>query len=90
MALDKQAGWLVQNPAAMIMISGYCDKRGTDAYNLALGERRANAVKHYLVSKGVDANRINVISYGKTKVLVEGNNEAAWSQNRVAITEIHQ
>ena len=66
----------------------YCDERGTREYNLALGERRANAVKQYLVSQGIAADRISVISYGKERPAVLGNNEAAWAQNRRAVTVV--
>ncbi|MDO5387268.1 MAG: OmpA family protein, partial [Pseudomonadota bacterium] len=66
----------------------YCDERGTREYNLALGERRANAVKQYLISQGISANRISTISYGKERPAVLGSNEAAWAQNRRAITVV--
>jgi peptidoglycan-associated lipoprotein len=84
--LDKQAVWLNKYPRVMITIEGHCDERGTREYNLALGERRANAVKNYLVAQGVAANRISVISYGKERPAVEGSTDAAWAQNRRAVT----
>ena len=87
--LDMQVTWMDQNPDKFILIEGHCDERGTREYNLALGERRASSVKNYLVSLGIDANRISVISYGKEKPSVSGHNDWAWSQNRTAITIIN-
>ena len=84
--LDAQAAWLVQYGQVKITIEGHCDERGTREYNLALGDRRANAAKNYLVSKGVDASRISTISYGKERPAVEGSSEDAWAQNRRAVT----
>ena len=84
--LKVQAEYLKANPEKQIVIEGHADDRGTREYNLALGERRAVAVKNYLISRGVDANRIRVISYGKERPAVVGANEAAWSQNRRAVT----
>ena len=86
--LDKQAAWLQKYPAVNILVAGHCDERGTREYNLALGERRANAAKDYLVSKGIAANRIKTISYGKERPAVLGSNEWAWAQNRRSVTEI--
>ena len=86
--LDKQASWLSRVPSATILIEGHCDERGTREYNLALGERRATAVKDYLISKGVAASRIKTISYGKERPAVLGSNEWAWSQNRRGVTTI--
>jgi peptidoglycan-associated lipoprotein len=86
--LDKQAAWLSRVPSATILIEGHCDERGTREYNLALGERRATAVKDYLISKGVAASRIKTISYGKERPAVLGSNEWAWSQNRRGVTTI--
>ena len=71
-----------------VIVQGYCDERGTREYNLALGERRANAVKQYLISQGIAADRISTISYGKERPAVLGNNEAAWAQNRRAVTVV--
>jgi peptidoglycan-associated lipoprotein len=86
--LNKQAAWLSRQSGATILIEGHCDERGTREYNLALGERRAAAVKDYLVSKGVAASRVKTISYGKERPAVLGSNEWAWSQNRRAVTTI--
>ena len=86
--LDTQVKWLKKHENVNVVVQGYCDERGTREYNLALGERRANAVKQYLISKGVAANRISVISYGKERPAVLGNNEAAWAQNRRAVTVV--
>jgi len=69
-----------------VVIEGHCDERGTREYNLALGERRANAVKKYMESHGVDRNRLSIVSYGKERPQVDGHNEDAWAKNRVAIT----
>ncbi|MGD8810095.1 MAG: peptidoglycan-associated lipoprotein Pal [Gammaproteobacteria bacterium] len=86
--LNKQAAWLSRVPTATVLIEGHCDERGTREYNLALGERRATAVKDYLISKGVSASRIKTISYGKERPAVLGSNEWAWSQNRRGVTTI--
>ena len=86
--LKKQAAWLKTYGAATVTIQGHCDERGTREYNLALGERRANAVKDYLVALGVSPGRINVISYGKERPVALGSNEAAWAQNRRGVTKI--
>lgn len=88
--LDTQVKWLNarRHQKVNVIVQGYCDDRGTREYNLALGERRANAVKQYLVSQGVAADRISVISYGKERPAVLGNNEAAWAQNRRAVTVV--
>lgn len=86
--LDKQAAWLKRVPTATILVEGHCDERGTREYNLALGDRRATAVKDYLVSKGIAASRIKTISYGKERPAVLGSNEWAWSQNRRAVSTI--
>lgn len=80
--LEKQAAWLKQFPGVTVVIEGHCDERGTREYNLALGERRANSHKDYLISLGVDPNRIETISYGKERPAVLGSNDAAWAQNR--------
>jgi peptidoglycan-associated lipoprotein len=84
--LQKQAAWLQQYANYRIMIEGHCDERGTREYNLALGERRANAVKNYLVALGLDANRVQTISYGKEKPDATGHDETAWAQNRRGVT----
>ena len=88
MVLHKQAEWLAQYPSTMIVVEGHCDERGTRDYNLALGERRANAVKTHLISLGVNANRVETISYGKERPFVVGSNEESWAQNRVGRTAI--
>ncbi|MBE6444746.1 MAG: peptidoglycan-associated lipoprotein Pal [Alphaproteobacteria bacterium] len=86
--LNTQVKWLKKHHNVNVVVQGYCDERGTREYNLALGERRANAVKQFLVSHGVAADRISTISYGKERPAVLGNNEAAWAQNRRAVTVI--
>ena len=87
-ALAKQADWLKSRPNLKITIEGHCDERGTREYNLALGERRANAAKAYLVSLGVPADRMTTISYGKERPAVDGHDEQAWAQNRRAVTVV--
>lgn len=86
--LDSQAQYLAQYPNVRVTIEGHCDERGTREYNLALGERRANSAKNYLVSRGVDASRISTISYGKERPEALGSDEAAWAQNRRAVTVV--
>jgi peptidoglycan-associated lipoprotein len=81
-ALEKQAAWLKKYGAVRVTLEGHCDERGTREYNLALGERRANAVKDYLVALGINPSRINTISYGKERPAAIGHNEVAWAQNR--------
>lgn len=88
--LDRQAAWLKQYASTKVVIEGHCDERGTREYNLALGERRATAAKNYLVSKGIDAKRLQTISYGKERPAVLGANEASWSQNRRAVTVVQE
>jgi peptidoglycan-associated lipoprotein len=83
--LDSWASWLNKYPQVTAVIEGHCDERGTREYNLALGERRANAAKSYLVAKGIDPKRLQTISYGKERPAVVGSNEAAWAQNRRAV-----
>lgn len=87
--LDKQAAWLAQNGGRRIVIEGYADERGTREYNLALGERRAESVKTYLASKGIGADRVRVLSYGKERPVVVGHDEQSWSQNRRAVTVLN-
>jgi peptidoglycan-associated lipoprotein len=84
--LEKQAAWLQQNPRITVQIAGDADERGTAEYNLALGQRRAGAARDYLVSRGVQSSRITTISYGKDRPVALGSGEAAWAQNRNAIT----
>lgn len=86
--LQTQVKWLKKHEKVNVIIQGYCDDRGTREYNLALGERRANAAKQYLISQGIAADRISTISYGKERPAVLGNNEAAWAQNRRAVTVV--
>lgn len=87
-SLKGQAEWLKKNENVDVVIQGHADERGTREYNLALGERRANAVKQYLVSRGINADRVSTISYGKEKPEVLGSNEAAWAQNRRGVTVV--
>ena len=82
--LDTNIGWLKSNPTALILIEGHCDERGTNAYNLALGERRARAAQEYLVEHGVAAARITIISYGEERPACNARTEACWAQNRRA------
>ncbi|HSI16535.1 MAG TPA: peptidoglycan-associated lipoprotein Pal [Sphingomonas sp.] len=84
--LDSQVQWLRQWPNVPISLEGHCDERGTREYNLALGDRRANAAKNYLVARGVNPGRISTISYGKERPLALGSDEASWAQNRRAVT----
>ncbi len=82
--LDANATWLKANAENLVLIEGHCDERGTNEYNLALGERRAKAAMNYLVSQGVQANRITIISYGEERPLCNEKNESCWSKNRRA------
>ena len=82
--LKENAAFLKKNPKMKIQIEGHCDERGTAEYNLALGERRANHTKKYLVSLGITSDRISAISYGEERPLDPGNNEEAWAKNRRA------
>jgi peptidoglycan-associated lipoprotein len=86
--LDRQTAWLGKYPTVAVQIAGNCDDRGTEEYNLALGQRRANAARDYLVAKGVSSGRISTISYGKDRPTALGDNEDAWQQNRNAITSV--
>ena len=86
--LDSQATWLAKYPTARITIEGHADERGTREYNIALGERRADAVKTYLAGKGVSGERIQTISYGKERPEAEGSDEASYARNRRAVTDI--
>jgi peptidoglycan-associated lipoprotein len=81
-ALMRDADWLKANPAAAIKIEGHCDERGTSAYNLVLGEKRAKSVRNYLVELGVSANRLSVVSYGKERPFCEEHAETCYQQNR--------
>ncbi len=80
--LKKHAKWLKEHPTVKILIEGHCDERGTEQYNLALGDRRAHAVKNYLISLGISPDRMKTISFGEMFPKVKGHNEWAWSQNR--------
>ncbi len=88
--LDSQVAWLQRNPNVRVTIEGHADERGTREYNLALGDRRANAAKNYLASRGIDASRLAVISWGKERPVAEGSDESAWAQNRRAVTVLPQ
>jgi peptidoglycan-associated lipoprotein len=84
--LQSQAQWLARYPNVRVSVEGHCDERGTRDYNLALGERRANAAKNYLIGLGVNASRISTISYGKERPDALGSDEAAWARNRRAVS----
>ena len=84
--LRKQAAWLRKNKNINVTVEGHADERGTREYNLALGERRANAAKDYLMTYGISGNRISVISYGKERPVNSGSTPVAWSQNRRSVT----
>ena len=84
--LRKQAAWLRKNSNVTIVLEGHADERGTREYNLALGERRANAAKDYLMTYGISSDRISVLSYGKERPVDAGSNPLAWSKNRRSVT----
>jgi peptidoglycan-associated lipoprotein len=86
--LSKQAAWLARYPSVRLNIEGHCDERGTREYNLALGARRANAVKEYLVAQGVSAARLETVSYGKERPICTESNEDCWAQNRRGVSVI--
>jgi peptidoglycan-associated lipoprotein len=86
--LNRQAEWLKKYTNYPVTIEGHCDERGTREYNLALGERRANAARQYLIAQGIPASRIKTISYGKERPDPVGSDEAAWARNRRAVTEL--
>jgi peptidoglycan-associated lipoprotein len=86
--LQRQATWLQRYPQVRVTVEGHCDERGTREYNLALGARRANAVKEYLVSLGVSSARVDTISYGKERPICTESNEDCWAQNRRGVTTI--
>ena len=86
--LNLQTNWLKADASVNVVVEGHCDERGTREYNLALGERRANSVKNYLVKKGIAANRIKTVSYGKERPIFVGTGESVWSKNRVAVTVV--
>lgn len=87
--LNKQAEWLKKYEYIKVVIEGHCDERGTREYNLALGAKRAQVVKNYLVASGVSASRITTISYGKERPIAKGHDEEAWQENRRAATVIN-
>ena len=87
--LKRQAVWLKSNPSVTLSVEGHCDERGTREFNLALGERRANSVKDYLVTMGINPVRIKTISYGKERPVAMGSNNAAWAQNRRSVTRVN-
>ncbi len=88
--LTRQAAWLARYPNVSVTVEGHCDERGTREYNLALGDRRANSAKNFLVNAGVSASRISVISYGKERPVATGSDEDSWAQNRRAVTVVPQ
>jgi peptidoglycan-associated lipoprotein len=86
--LGKQATWLNKYPSVKLTVEGHCDERGTREYNLALGARRANAVKEYLVAQGVAAGRLETVSYGKERPVCTASDENCWAQNRRGVSVI--
>ena len=86
--LAAQAKWMMANPNVRASIEGHCDERGTREYNMALGERRANAAREFMISQGVPAERLLVTSWGKERPVAAGSDESAWAQNRRAVTVI--
>lgn len=86
--LDRQVKWLKQYAQTTVTIEGHADERGTREYNFALGERRANAVRNYLVASGINPARIKVVSYGKERPAVSGSTEEIWAQNRRGVTVV--
>ena len=87
--LNRQSAFLSVNPGLMIVIEGHADERGTREYNLALGDRRATAVRDYLVAKGIDSARVRTVSYGKERPTASGSDEGAWAKNRRAATVLN-
>jgi peptidoglycan-associated lipoprotein len=86
--LDRQSAWLQQYPQVNVWVAGNCDERGTEEYNLALGQRRATADRDYLVAHGINSSRIETISYGKSRPIDAASTPEAWAQNRNAITSV--
>ena len=86
--LGRQADWLQRYPQVQVQLAGNCDDRGTEEFNLALGQRRANAARDFLVAHGVSSGRVSTISYGKDRPTALGDDESAWAQNRNAITSV--
>ncbi len=87
--LQDQVAWLKQYSDVSIIIEGHCDERGTREYNLALGEKRAQSVKNYLINLGISSDRVSTISYGKERPAVVGSNDGAWAQNRRSVTIVN-
>ena len=87
--LQDQVAWLKQYSDVSIIIEGNCDERGTREYNLALGEKRAQSVKNYIINLGISADRVSTISYGKERPAVVGSNDGAWAQNRRSVTIVN-
>ncbi len=87
--LQDQVAWLKQYSDVSVIIEGHCDERGTREYNLALGEKRAQSVKNYLISLGISSDRVTTISYGKERPAVIGSNDGAWAQNRRSVTLVN-
>ena len=87
--LQDQVAWLKQYSNVSVIIEGHCDERGTREYNLALGEKRAQSVKNYLISLGISSERVSTISYGKERPAVVGSNDGAWAQNRRSVTIVN-
>ena len=87
--LQDQVAWLKQYSDVSVIIEGHCDERGTREYNLALGEKRAQSVKNYIISLGISADRVSTISYGKERPAVVGSNDGAWAQNRRSVTIVN-
>ncbi len=86
--LDRQSEWLQRYPQVGVQVAGNCDDRGTEEYNLALGQRRANAARDYLAARGVNPGRVQTISFGKDRPIALGDNEEAWAKNRNATTSV--
>ena len=87
--LQDQVAWLKQYSDVSVIIEGHCDERGTREYNLALGEKRAQSVKNYLIGLGISSDRVSTISYGKERPAVVGSNDGAWAQNRRSVTIVN-
>jgi peptidoglycan-associated lipoprotein len=86
--LSKQSAWLAKYPSVNVLVAGNADERGTETYNLALGQKRADAARDDLVAQGVASSRVTTVSYGKDKPVATGHDEASWQQNRNAITSV--
>jgi peptidoglycan-associated lipoprotein len=87
--LQDQVAWLKQYSNVSVIIEGHCDERGTREYNLALGEKRAQSVKNYLISLGISSDRVSTVSYGKERPAVVGSNDGAWAQNRRSVSTVN-